>query len=283
MMFHVEQSKKNLHCETKDFLVTGQKFKIYIDKNNIIGKTFPVPKKEDMGKYYDSEQYHPHSLDKKSFLGLVYETSRKIMHRKKLFWTRNYIKQNSKVLDYGCGSGEFVKYLRLNSINAYGYDPNIKFNKDDSVDYLTDKKSWTNQKYEIIFLWHVLEHTHNPFGLIEKLKKNLKKNGKIFIAIPNFKSFDCKYYGKYWAGYDPPRHLWHFSRKSIYLMADKYNFKILKEKNLFLDSIYVSYLSEKHKLNFFPLFFGSIVGIISNFKSIFSGESSSRLFIFNKL
>ena len=102
--------------------------------------------------------------------------------RKKLFWARNYIKQNSKVLDYSCGSGEFVKYLRLNSINAYGYDPNIKFNKDDSVDYLTDKKSGTNQKYEIIFMACPRAH-HNPFGLIQKLKKNLKKNGKFLLQF----------------------------------------------------------------------------------------------------
>ena len=87
------------------------------------------------------------------------------------------------------------------------------------------------------------------------------------IAIPNFKSFDSKYYGKYWAGYDTPRHLWHFSRKGIGLMAKKNNLKILKVKSLHLDSIYVSYLSEKYKRSPFPLLIGIVIGCISILKS----------------
>ena len=67
MMFHVEQSKKNLHCETKDYLVSGQNFRIYLDKNGIIGKTAPAPKRLEMNKYYQSRDYYPHSLNKKNY------------------------------------------------------------------------------------------------------------------------------------------------------------------------------------------------------------------------
>jgi len=281
-MFHVEQNKKNLHCETKDYLVTGKRFKVYLDQNNIIGKTFPVPTKEEIHRYYDSEKYYPHSLNKKSFSGLLYDTSRKLMHKKKLIWMRTHLKLNSKVLDYGCGSGGFVKYLRGNSINAYGYDPNINFNGDDFASYLTNTGSWKRQKYEIIILWHVLEHAHNPFDLIKSLKKHLNKNGKIYIAIPNFKSYDSKYYGKYWAGYDLPRHLWHFSRKSIYQIAKKNNFKIKKEKSLLLDAIYVSFLSEKNKGSLMPFCRGVFIGFFSIFSSFFNKESSSLFFILEK-
>ena len=210
MMFHVEQNKKNLHCETKDYLVTGEKFKVYLDQNNIIGKTYPVPQKEEMDKYYESEDYYPHSLNKKNLLTFLYTIIRKHMHLKRLTWMRGYLKNNTSVLDYGCGSGDFVKYLRSKSIDAYGYEPNYNFCEHD---FLTNQEGWKNKKYEVIVLWHVLEHIHNPFDLIQSLKKRLNKKGKIFIAIPNFKSFDSKYYGKYWAGYDTPRHLWHFSRE----------------------------------------------------------------------
>ena len=281
-MFHVEPNKKNLHCETKDYLVTGEKFKVYLDQNNVIGKTFPVPPKEQIHKYYDSLEYHPHSLNKKTLSGFLYETSRKYMHGRKLIWMKKYINQKSKVLDYGCGSGDFVKYLRSNAVNAYGYDPNIKFNADDFGKYLTYKENWKNQKYQIIFLWHVLEHTHEPFHLIEELKKHLNKNGKIFIALPNFKSFDSKYYGKYWAGYDLPRHLWHFSRKIIYQIAKKSNLIINKEKSLLLDAMYVSFLSEKNKSSQIPLFLGALIGFLSFLKSFFTKESSSFLFILKK-
>tara|TARA_B000000557_G_scaffold112485_1_gene91196 strand:- start:1059 stop:1643 length:585 start_codon:yes stop_codon:yes gene_type:complete len=192
---------------------------------------------------------------------------------------RGYLENGTSVLDYGCGSGDFVKYLRSKSIDAYGYEPNYNFCEQD---FLTNQEGWTNKKYEVIVLWHVLEHIHNPFDLIQSLKKRLNKNGKIFIAIPNFKSFDSKYYGKYWAGYDTPRHLWHFSRKGIGLMAKENNFKILKVKSLHLDSIYVSCLSEKYKRSHFPLLIGIIIGCISILKSLFTKESSSFLFVLKK-
>ena len=279
MMFHVEQNKKNLHCETKDYLVTGEKFKVYMDQNNIIGKTHPVPQKEEMHKYYESEDYYPHSLNKKNLLTFLYKIIRKKMHLKRLTWIRGYLKNSISVLDYGCGSGDFVKFLRSKSIDAYGYDPNYNFCE---YDFLTNKEGWKRKKYDIIILWHVLEHIHNPFVLIQSLKKRLNKEGKIFIAVPNFKSFDSKYYGKYWAGYDTPRHLWHFSRESISLIAKKINCVIFKEKRLHLDSIYVSYLSEKHKSSPFPLLIAIIIGCISILKSHFTKESSSFLFVLKK-
>lgn len=279
MMFHVEQNKKNLHCETKDYLVTGERFKVYLDQNNIIGKTHPVPQKEEMGKYYESEDYYPHSLNKKNPITFLYTITRKHMHLKRLTWMRDYLKNNTSVLDYGCGSGDFVKYLRSKSIDAYGYEPNYNFC---DHDFLTNQEGWKNNKYEVIVLWHVLEHIHNPFDLIQSLKKRLNKKGKILIAIPNFKSFDSKYYGKYWAGYDTPRHLWHFSQKGIGLIAKENNFKILKVKSLHLDSIYASYLSEKYKRSPFPLLIGIIIGCISILKSLFTKESSSFLFVLKK-
>lgn len=279
MMFHVKQNKKNLLCETKDYLVTGESFKVYLDQNNIIGKTHPVPQIEEMDKYYESEDYYPHSLNKKNLLTFLYKIIRKYMRLKKLMWMRGYLKNSTSVLDYGCGSGDFVKYLRSKSIDAYGYEPNYNFCEHD---FLTNREGWKNKKYEVIVLWHVLEHIHNPFDLIQSLKKRLNKKGKILIAIPNFKSFDSKYYGKFWAGYDTPRHLWHFSRKGMGLVAKENNFKILKVKSLHLDSIYVSYLSEKYKRSSFPLLIGIIIGCISILKSLFTKESSSFLFVLKK-
>jgi len=280
MMFHVEQNKKNLHCETKDYLVTGEKFKVYLDQNNIIGKTHPAPQKEEMDKYYESENYHPHSLNKKNLLTFLYTIIRKQMHLKRLTWMRGYLKNSTSVLDYGCGSGDFVKFLRSKSIDAYGYEPNYNFCEHD---FLTNQEGWKSKKYDIIILWHVLEHIHNPFILIQSLKKRLNKGGKFFIAIPNFKSFDSKHYGKYWAGYDTPRHLWHFSRESMHQIAKKINCVIFKEKSLHLDSIYVSYLSEKYKRSLFPLLIGVIIGCISILKSLFTKESSSFLFVLKRV
>ena len=283
MMFHVEQNEKNFHCEAKDHLVTGERFKIYFDETKAIGKTAPIPKKEEMSKYYFSESYRPHSANKRSLIDSLYVVARNHMHRKRLMWMKNYLKRRSNVLDYGCGSGDFVKFLRNKSVNAFGYDPNVNFNKTNSPSYLTNKEDWKHKKYDIIVLWHVLEHTHDPLLLIGELKKTLNERGKIFIAVPNFKCYDSKYYGEYWAGYDLPRHLWHFSRKAIYQIANCFGFKIHKEKSLYLDSLYVSYLSEKYRKSYFPLLKGSVISTISIFRSLFTKEGSSLFFIFNKI
>ena len=219
-MFHVEHNQENLHCAAKDYLVTGESFQVYLDKNKTIGQTFPIPKKAEMNKYYNSKEYSPHYLNKRTLLGNLYLAVRNHMNHKRLTWLKNYLKRSSRVLDYGCGSGEFVRYLRSKSVTAYGYDPNLTVNSDES-NYFIKNDAWKKKTYDIIFLWHVLEHTHDPFLLLQSLKKRLTKNGKIFIAIPNFKSYDSKHYGEYWAGYDLPRHLWHFSRKSINKIAKK--------------------------------------------------------------
>lgn len=283
MMFHVEQNENNFHCEAKDHLVTGESFKIYFDEFKSIGKTIPFPKKEEMFKYYLSGSYRPHSLNKRSLIDSIYAHARNHMHRKRLMWMKSYLSHRSNVLDYGCGSGDFVRFLKSKAINAYGYDPNVNFNKMNTPDCLTNKEDWKHRKYDIIVLWHVLEHIHDPLLLLGELKKTLNEKGKIFIAVPNFKCFDSKYYGEHWAGYDLPRHLWHFSRKAIHRIAGFCGFKIQKEKSLYLDSIYFSYLSEKYMKSPFPLLKGSIIGIISIFKSFFSREGSSLFLVFNKL
>jgi 2-polyprenyl-3-methyl-5-hydroxy-6-metoxy-1,4-benzoquinol methylase len=281
-MFHVEHNQENLHCASKDYLVTGESFQVYLDKNKTIGQTFPFPKKVEMNKYYNSKEYSPHHLNKRTLLGNLYLIVRKHMNRRRLIWLKSSLKKSSLVLDYGCGSGEFVRYLRSKSVAAYGYDPNLTVNSDESH-YFIKNDTWKKNTYDIIFLWHVLEHTHDPFLLLQSLKKRLTKNGKIFIAIPNFKSYDSKHYGEYWAGYDLPRHLWHFSRKSINKIAKKNNFKVHKEKGLYFDAIYVSFLSEKYKSSCFPLLKGFLIGVASIIKSFFSKESSSLLFVINKI
>ena len=176
-MFHVEQNKKNLHCETKDYLVTGERFRVYLDENKIIGKTIPVPKKAEMYKYYDSNQYLPHSLNKKNFMTILYSVVKKQMHRKKLGWMSGHLKQNSNVLDYGCGSGDFVKYLRSRSVRAYGYDPNIKFSSNEPA-YLTNNSTWEKKKIRHHFSLACFRTHPQPIYFASKSKKKSKQKRK---------------------------------------------------------------------------------------------------------
>src|SRR5690606_26539658 len=161
-------------------------------------------------------------------------------------------KKGTKILDYGCGAGDFLLYAKNKNINVFGIEPN------ESALEITRKKigqnnaseksiQELNEQFDIITMWHVLEHIPNLFEFIEALKSKLNPNGKIFIAVPNHQSFDAKFYQKYWAAYDVPRHLWHFSPESLEKLFNSFGMKIEKRHALWFDSFYVSLLSEKYK------------------------------------
>jgi 2-polyprenyl-3-methyl-5-hydroxy-6-metoxy-1,4-benzoquinol methylase len=128
-------------------------------------------------------------------------------------------------------------------------------------------------------MWHVLEHVPNLENQIKELKRLAKPNGTIIIAVPNFKSYDAKYYGKFWAAYDVPIHFWHFSKTAIKLLFEKEEIKLEKVLPMKFDSFYVSLLSEKYKngkMNFIKAFW---IGFISNWKAKRSLEFSSHIYV----
>jgi 2-polyprenyl-3-methyl-5-hydroxy-6-metoxy-1,4-benzoquinol methylase len=131
----------------------------------------------------------------------------------------------------------------------------------------------------LISLWHVLEHLHDPNEFLGQLKKHLESDGKIFIAVPNFRSYYARYYKEFWAAYDVPRHLYHFQQKDISKLFIRKGFKLEKVIPMRFDSYYVSMLSEKYKKRF--SLFGFVIGFISNLKSKKHGYSS-QVYVFEK-
>ncbi|MCY1240886.1 Methyltransferase domain protein [compost metagenome] len=128
-------------------------------------------------------------------------------------------------------------------------------------------------------MWHVLEHVPNLEDQIKELKRLLKPNGSIIIAVPNFKSYDANHYKEFWAAYDVPRHLWHFSKTAIHKLFQKENIELVKILPMKFDSFYVSLLSEKYKtgkMNFVKAFF---VGLKSNWKAKRNFEYSSHIYV----
>ena len=134
----------------------------------------------------------------------------------------------------------------------------------------------------MITLWHVLEHLPNLEDHISVFKKLLKPNGTLIIAVPNYKSFDAKHYKQFWAAYDVPRHLWHFSQSSVSNLVSKDSFQVEKVKPMWFDSFYVSLLSEKYKTGKSNLISGFKTGLMSNIKAKSSGEFSSKIYVLKK-
>jgi 2-polyprenyl-3-methyl-5-hydroxy-6-metoxy-1,4-benzoquinol methylase len=277
--------KNNLVC--KDFTVSNDSFMLVYCNNCNTKITSPRPTTEEISKYYESETYISHSNKSNTLFEKLYKFVREINLKSKLNLINNHSKEKGTILDVGCGTGEFLETCSKNGWNITGVEPNKNaitnsIIKNTTIIYEDVEKLDNKSEYNVITLWHVLEHLYNPIETLKKLKKHLKESGIIIIAVPNFESYDANLYKEYWAGYDVPRHLYHFSSKSIQTLAKKNNMKIIKIKPMIFDSYYVSMLSEKYKGNKYFFIDGIRNGFKSNQKAKKDNYYSSLIYILQK-
>jgi 2-polyprenyl-3-methyl-5-hydroxy-6-metoxy-1,4-benzoquinol methylase len=135
-------------------------------------------------------------------------------------------------------------------------------------------------RFDVITLWHVLEHIHDLHLYMERMKEYLAPGGTLVIALPNCESLDARFYKGYWAGYDVPRHLWHFTPSTLKLLAEKHGFELRKMKRLPLDPFYNAMLSEKYRKNRFYMISGWIIGEMAYLESLFCLRKSSSVVYF---
>ena len=252
--------------------------------------TNPRPKKKEIEPYYEFPQYYSHTDSTTTFTEKIYNRVRKVNIRKKVRLIESLIPKG-KILDYGCGAGFLLQALKTRGWEIDGMEPNAKARKKASL--LTNQKIYKSTaffeekpKYDVITLFHVLEHIHSLRKTLNKLKKALNPNGYILIAVPNYKSLDAVKYQESWAGWDVPRHLYHFSNESIVNLADQFNLAVHEKIPMIFDSYYVSLLSEKYKnpeSNAFTNYINAMrLGWQSNQKAKKTKEYSSILYILKK-
>jgi 2-polyprenyl-3-methyl-5-hydroxy-6-metoxy-1,4-benzoquinol methylase len=265
-----------LNC--KDHLVSNETYEIMLNEENEMLVTSPIP--ADLDKYYESEDYQSHHNQKKTFLNFIYNTVKKRSFKRKESIFQNGATQKS-VLDIGAGSGDFLEYCKDQNYLVTGTEPTEvarKIAKQKGIELYESLDRIKDKSFDVITMWHVLEHVPNLFECLEQLKKMLKEEGKLIVAVPNFKSYDAEYYKEHWAAYDVPRHLWHFSQKSIRTLFESVDMKVVNVHPLKYDSFYVSLLSEKHKTgksNYLKAFW---VGLKSNMKASKTSEYSSLIY-----
>ncbi len=266
-----------------DYLVSGEKFELYHDPDWDMLLTVPQP--ENLNPYYESENYQPHQHHSHNWLNVLYNLVRNRSYRYKLSLIKKYHPKARNILDYGTATGEFLHYLSQKKIEVWGVEPNNKARK--SANKLLNNKvkasiEEINRNFDVISLWHVLEHLPQPDKVIEKLKTKLTPEGILIIAVPNFKSHDAQHYGSYWAAYDVPRHLWHFSPHAVNMLFDKYHMQVIAQEPLFFDSFYVSLLSEQNRHGNKRFLTALFNGLISNIKAVKTGQYSSLIYIVKK-
>jgi 2-polyprenyl-3-methyl-5-hydroxy-6-metoxy-1,4-benzoquinol methylase len=266
-----------------DHTVSGE---VYQVKKNIefdMLVTIPVPK--NLVDYYKSENYISHTDSKKSVLDKVYQTVKNITLKRKLKLINSFKTSSKNILDVGAGTGDFLKVCKNNSWNVFGTEPSLDARTIAAKKGIILQENLLeveNLKFDVITLWHVLEHVENLSEYIVTLKKILSQDGKLLIAVPNFKSADANYYKEFWAAFDVPRHLWHFSQTSISKLFSKENMIVEKTIPMKFDAYYVSLLSEKYKSGKMNPIKSFYRGFVSNLQASNTKEYSSLIYVVKK-
>ena len=272
----------------KDYTVSRETFNIVQCTSCSFKFTNPRPAENKLGNYYKSEDYISHSNTKKGNINFLYQCVRNYTLLKKLQLISKFFKTGN-ILDIGCGTGEFLNICKKAKWNVLGIEPDEDARKMAIENYKLDVKEESelnnlpDESFEIITMWHVLEHVAQLNERIKEIKKLLKNNGIIIIAVPNCNSLDAKIYQNNWAAYDVPRHLYHFTPKDIEKLALKHGLKNIRILPMVFDSFYVSMLSEKIKTGKVNLLKALLIGIRSNFSALKTGKTySSQIYLLKK-
>jgi 2-polyprenyl-3-methyl-5-hydroxy-6-metoxy-1,4-benzoquinol methylase len=267
--------------KVRDYSVSKEIFELHHNPEYDLLMTFPKPSLEKLQSYYESEDYISHTDGKRSLFERTYHLIKNIALKNKVKLI-NAQSEKGSLLDIGAGTGDFLVVAKKEGWQTTGIEPNIKAKKiaiNKGVFFTDTLSDLDNHSFDVITMWHVLEHVPNLDEYILELKRIVKPSGTILIAVPNFKSFDANYYGRFWAAYDVPRHIWHFSKTAIQKLFSENEMKLVDVLPMKFDSFYVSLLSEKYKtgkMNFIKAFF---VGLKSNSSANQTKEYSSHIYV----
>ena len=258
------------HKVVKDHSISQESFVIMKCANCNFQFTNPRPDQDNIGKFYESEDYISHTNKGNNPINIIYKLVRNYSTQNKIKLIKKISKKDkAKILDYGTGTGFFLNAIKEKGWKTVGVEPDQRARE--NAEKLIGQKIYADlkeielldNKYDVITLWHVLEHIHDLNQVFSTLKSLLKEKGKIIIAVPNIDSLDNKIYKEDWAAYDVPRHLYHFNKETLSTFALKHGMKVKNVYPMKFDSYYISMLSEKYQKGN-----GNIVkSIINGYKS----------------
>ncbi len=279
--------KTQTYIWVKDEFLTKEEFQIQECLNCGLLFTEPRPPKDKIGDYYKSEEYYSHQENKKGFIPKLYESIKAINLKNKYKIATNG-KSARKLLDIGCGVGDFIHTAEEQGWQCTGVEPSQDAKaiakKRIKAEILSseDLEQIPNETFDVITMWHVLEHVDDLKWQMAQLQRLIKKGGRIVIALPNYKSYDATFYKEKWAAYDVPRHLNHFNKDTLVKIFKTNDLNLVKTDKLKWDAYYISFMSEQYKHHTLPLIKGAIRGLISNCKARKTNEWSSRVYMFEK-
>ena len=276
-------SKIGTFLHGKDFFSSEEDFDIVQCESCGFKFTKDFPNEENIFSYYDSPEYISHSNTRKGFVNFIYHWVRSLMLNKKTTLVNTHSTNKGILMDIGCGTGYFAGKMKQNGWEVLAIEKNPKAREFVKATWGIDVQDTAQlqkiqeKKIDVITLWHVLEHIEQMNETMKQLHTILKDNGTLVIAVPNSNSYDAKVYKKYWAAYDLPRHLWHFSPNTFNYLAEKHGFEIIQTVRMPFDVFYISLLSEKYMNRRLGKLFAIYHGIIGWAKSHSDVENTSSL------
>ncbi|WP_339889598.1 class I SAM-dependent methyltransferase [uncultured Flavobacterium sp.] len=279
-------SPNNVFIKVKDHTVSKESFDLLLDEELQLLKTSPQPSLDILPSYYESEDYISHTDSKRTLFEKLYHLVKTNALKNKVALISKENSQKGKLLDIGAGTGDFLTQAKNDGWICVGIEPNEKAKNisiSKGVSFTNTLDELENNSFDVITMWHVLEHVPDLENQIKTLKRLLKPNGTIIIAVPNYKSFDAKHYKSFWAAYDVPRHLWHFSKISIQKLFNKEDLQLKKVKPMWFDSFYVCLLSEKYKSGKMNFVKGFFFGFLSNCSGLLKKEFSSHIYVIKNI
>lgn len=269
--------------KVKDHSVSKEEYVIWQCRDCTLRFTQDVPDEDSIAPYYASPDYISHSNTSKGLLNQLYQNVRKLTLAQKANLVEHYTRQQGSLLDIGAGIGAFLSVMKQRGWAVRGIEPDegarttakelfgLTLQEPSSLFDADGRRS------DAITLWHVLEHIHRLHPYVARLKERLAEGGKIFIAVPNYTSGDAAAYRNYWAAYDVPRHLYHFSPQSIAVLMKAHGLRVIEKKPMWFDSFYISLLSSKYHRGRTSWVGAGLNGLRSNLAALVNRDRCSSL------
>ncbi|RYZ45816.1 MAG: class I SAM-dependent methyltransferase [Chitinophagaceae bacterium] len=267
----------------KDHTVSKEDFVLWQCRQCTLRFTQDVPDEESIGRYYQSPEYISHSNTSKGLLNNLYQNVRRYTLAQKAKLIISHTKEKGNILDIGAGIGAFLSGMQQKGWEVTGIEPDATARRNAQELYgLSLQQPSTLFKlpagrFDAITLWHVLEHVHQLHPYVERMKELLAPGGKIFIAVPNYTSADAAAYRNYWAAYDVPRHLYHFTPQAIAVLMQAHGLNVKAKKPMWFDSFYISLLSSQYHRGKTSWIGAGMAGLRSNITALLNNDRCSSL------
>ena len=273
-----------------DHYATGEVFHLCRCRECGFLLTQDFPPETEIGRYYATPDYISHSDTKKGLMNSLYHRVRKYMlKRKARLVVHESHRKEGRLLDIGTGTGYFAATMQRQGwqVEAVEKDEGARrFAREHfalQVKPETALRDYAPHSFDVITLWHVMEHLEHLNETWELLNTLLTEKGVLIVAVPNSSSFDACKYGAYWAAYDVPRHLWHFTPATIQRLASKHGFIMAERYPMPFDAFYISMLTERNMRRSCAVLRGAVTGTMAWFSALVRKErSSSMIYVFRK-